>query len=254
MKNTVKALLGSFLVAVSLMLSLSQISLADTLKSSSYQFQETSLGGNSMLGAQSTNFQATSSIGVLGLGNSSSANLQVNAGHLTTADPTLTFKVTNFNVNFGNFSATQATVTTSTFSVINYTSYGYVVQIVGTPPTNGSHSIALMGQNPGGPEVSQAGKEQFGINLVANISPVSVGQNPDNGQLNPDGSQFGYGEAAPGYNDPNHYRYVSGETIAKAPKSSGQTDYTISYLVNVNSLTPGGQYTSHQTLICTGTY
>ncbi|HET9721623.1 MAG TPA: hypothetical protein VFP32_01160 [Candidatus Saccharimonadales bacterium] len=247
MKIIIKSLLSLFLVTVGLMLVLNRLSLADTLKSPSYQFQEASLGGNSMQGAESANFQATSSLGVLGLGNSSSTTLQVNAGHLTTAAPSLTFEVGGFNVNFGNFSPTQATVITSTFSVINYTSYGYVVQIIGGAPTNGAHSIALMGQDPGGAEVSQAGKEQFGINLVANISPSSVGHNPDNGQ-------FGYGEAAPGYNNPNHYRYVSGETIAEAPKSSGQTTYTISYLVNVNSLTPGGQYTSHQTLICTGTY
>jgi hypothetical protein len=94
---------------------------------------------------------------------------------------------------------------------------------------------------------SQTGVEQFGVNLVANTLPVSVGANPNNGQ-------FGFGEAATNYNTSNSYRYVSGEAIAKAPKSSGLTTYTLSYLVNVDSLTPGGQYTSNQTLVVTGTY
>jgi hypothetical protein len=94
---------------------------------------------------------------------------------------------------------------------------------------------------------SQAGVEQFGLNLVANTSPVSLGANPNHGQ-------FGVGSAATNYATTNNYRFVSGETIASAPKSSGMTIYTISYIVNVSSLTPGGQYSSNQTVICTGTY
>jgi len=52
----------------------------------------------------------------------------------------------------------------------------------------------------------------------------------------------------------NEYRYVSGETIAFAPKDSGKTTYTMSYIINVNSFTPPGQYTTDQTLVVTGTY
>jgi hypothetical protein len=85
------------------------------------------------------------------------------------------------------------------------------------------------------------------MNLVANTSPISFGANPDHGQ-------FGFGSASTNYGTANNFRFVNGETIASAPKSSGQTIYTISYLVNVNSLTPGGNYTSSQTLICTGTF
>jgi hypothetical protein len=95
--------------------------------------------------------------------------------------------------------------------------------------------------------LSQAGIEQFGINVVANTLPLSLGVNPDNGQ-------FGFGQAASNYNTSNNYRYVSGDTIAVGPKSSGQTTYTISYIINVNALTPGGIYTGGQTLLCTGTY
>lgn len=96
-----------------------------------------------------------------------------------------------------------------------------------------------------GPSV--VGTSQFGINLVANTLPISIGANPDNGS-------FGFGLASTNYNTPNQYRYISGETIAQAPKSSGVTVYTITYLVNVPALTPGGQYISDQTLIVTGTY
>jgi len=216
---------------------------ADPLRSANYQFQETSLGGNGLFNSQSSNYQASGTSGILGVGNSASSNFQINAGNQTTNDPALAFAVNSYNVTFTDFSPATAATATTTFQVLDYTSYGYVVQVIGSPPTKGGHTIDAMATT--GP--SQVGTEQFGMNLVANTSPVSLGANPDHGQ-------FGFGSAASGYNTPNNYRFVSGETIASAPKSSGQTIYTISYIINVNSLTPGGYYNSNQTLICSGTF
>jgi len=216
---------------------------ADPLKSTNYQFIEQSVGGSGSVGSQSANFQADSAIGILGLGNSASTNIQVNAGNITTNDPALYFSVNSGNVSFGDFSAGTAATSTATFQVLDYTSYGYIVQIIGNPPSKGAHTLTAMSTT--GPSV--VGIEQFGINTVANTLPISLGANPDNGQ-------FGYGQAATNYNTSNNYRYVSGETIALGPKSSGLTAYTISYIINVNSLTPGGLYTGGQTLLCTGTY
>lgn len=215
----------------------------EALQSANFEFVEASLGGSGLTDSQSANFQASGSAGLLGVGNSASTNLQVHAGPVTTSDPSLLFAITSSNVDLGTFSAATATTATSTFEVINYTSYGYVIQMLGNPPTYGSNVIDAMGST--GP--SQAGTEQFGINLVANTSPVSFGANPDQGQ-------FGFGVAAANYNTPNNYRFASGETIASAPKSSGETSYTISYIVNVGSLTPGGQYAGNQTILCVGTY
>jgi hypothetical protein len=220
---------------------------ADPLRSNSYQFQETSLGGTGLFNSQSANYQTAGTAGgILGLGNSASSSFQVNAGNITTNDPALAFAVTNANATFTDFSPSIASTATSQFQVLDYTSYGYVVQLLGNPPTSTSgHMLNTMGTTA--PEPSQVGTEQFGINLVANTSPISYGANPDHGQ-------FGFGGASSNYGTPNNFRYVNGETIVVGPKSSGTTIYTISYLVNVNTLTPGGQYTSNQTLICTGTY
>lgn len=215
----------------------------DPLQSSHYKFDESVVGGGGLTQENSGNYQLGEFIGDLAVGNSQSSNFQLNSGYVTTSDPALTFIVDNSAISFGSFSATAATTATSTFQVIDYTSYGYIVQIIGTPPTNGTHVITAMSTT----DVSQAGVEQFGINLVANTSPTAVGADPNNGS-------FGVGQAATNYNTANHYRYVSGETIAVGPKSSGNTIYTISYLVNVNALTIGGQYTSSQTLVCVGTY
>lgn len=229
------AVIGAVLIA--------QFAYAVDPASTHYQIYEPSVGTGGMYGATSANYNADSSIGDIAVGSTSSTNFQTDTGSKTQQDPALSFAVTSTAAQFGNLSPSQATTATGTFSISNYTSYGYAVQIYGQPPTNAGHTIAAMATA----DVSKPGTEQFGINLVANTSPVSFGANPDNGQ-------FGFGSVNSNYNVANKFRYVSGDTIAQANQSSGQTNYTISYLVNVSSLTPGGTYTSQETLIVTGTY
>lgn len=216
---------------------------ADTQQSTNYKFEESVLGGGGMVQSSSTNYQSTSSIGEAAAGESASANYQTQIGNKTTPDPVLTFTIDDSSANFGAFSASTTATATSTFSVSNYTSYGYAVQVIGGPPKNGSSTITAMADT----DASISGIKQFGMNLVANTDPTSLGANPDQGQ-------FGFGVAAPNYATSNMYRFVSGETIATAPKSSGITKYTISYIINVDGLTTGGQYSAPQTLICTGTF
>lgn len=213
------------------------------LQSTNYQFNETSLGGLGDNKGQSAGYKALTSGGIIGFGNQLATNTQANPGNETTSDPALSFAVASTGLSFGSFSTGLTATATSTFAVSNYTSYGYVVQVLGNPPTNGAHTIAPMTST--GP--STAGAEQFGINLVANTSPSSFGSNPDHGQ-------FGFGSATANYGTSNNYRYVSGETVVSAPKSSGVTIYTISYIVNVDSLTIGGQYSASHTILCTATF
>lgn len=218
--------------------------LADApLKSTNYEIDESVIGNGGLTQESSANFQAGENIGDTATGNTASSNFQVNAGYHTTGDPTLAFTITTASADFGQFSAAAAATATAGFTVSNYTSYGYAVQIIGNPPTNGSHSLSALASTT----TSQVGTEQFGINLMANTSPISFGANPDNGN-------FGFGSATSNYGTANNYRYVSGESIAHAAKTSGLTIYTISYLVNVSSVTPGGSYSTQETLICTGTY
>lgn len=216
---------------------------AETLQSANYKFDETSVGTGGLINSESANFKVTEATGDVGVGNSASTNFQINAGSKTNPDPVLAFSVNTSTANFGTFSATTPTTATASFSVLNYTSYGYIVQVFGNTPTNSGHALTPM--NISGP--SQIGTEQFGINLVANTAPVSFGANPDNGQ-------FGYGSINANYATSNIFRYVDGETIASSPKSSGVTNYTISYLINVAGLTPGGQYTANQSIVVTGTF
>ena len=213
------------------------------LQSNNYRFNETSLGGIGTADTRSTGYRALTSGGIIGFGTTIGTTMQVATGHETTDEPALAFAVAASGVSLGSFSPSTTATATSTFAVKNYTSYGYIVQILGTTPTNGANSIAAMSTT--GP--STAGAEQFGINVVANTSPSNFGANPDHGQ-------FGFGTPTSDYGTTNNYRYVSGETIASSPKSSGTTAYTISYIVNVSSFTVGGQYSSGQTLLCVATF
>ena len=237
--------MGCMIVVMSLMLTAAFQAplLAQTLKSPNYTFDESSVGTGGLINSGSANFGITEATGDLGVGESASGNFQLQAGSKTDPSPVLAFAIGNSSTNFGIFSPSSPSLTTATFSVMNYTSYGYTVQLIGTPPTNGSHAIDSMNVL----ETSQIGKEQFGLNLVANTTPASVGANPDNGG-------FGFGSVASNYSTPNHYYFSSGDTIAQSPKSSGITNYTITYLVNVEGLTPGGQYKSDQTLVVLATF
>lgn len=213
--------------------------------SSHYVFNESSIGSGGLNNSASASYTGFDAIGSIGIGSSASTNYQVASGPVTPFDPALSVSI-NGTVNFATaFSAAAASTATTTFTVSNYTTYGYVAQIYGNTPTNGTTSITAMGTTS--PTASAAGTSQFGINLVANTLPTSVGANLSNGQ-------FGYGTVTANYNTANVYRYVSGETIAQATKNSGITTYTITYVVNVPALTPGGIYTTNQTLIVTGTY
>lgn len=213
------------------------------LQSANYRFDETAIGTSNILESSSDNFSVNPAIGDLSVGNAVSDNFQIEAGSETDPNPVLSFSVDDGSADFGSFSAGTTATAETTFSVTNYTSYGYVVIIEGSPPTNGSHTIEPLTTA----SAATPGVEQFGINLVANTLPTSVGANPANGS-------FGFGIASLNYDTANQYRFVSGDTIAEAPKSSGKTSYTISYIVNVEPLTPGGRYDSNQTIIVTGTY
>ncbi len=193
--------------------------------------------------SSSSNFRASDSIGSLGVGSAASSNYQIISGAKTSEDPVLSVTISESNANFGHFSAGTTATASASFSILNYTSYGYAVYLTGDGIKNDTHTISNMTTT----NVSQVGIEQFGLNLVANTNPISFGANPDNGG-------FGFGQVSAEYAVPNEYRYVPGELIASAPKDSGITQYTVSYVANVASLTPGGRYSADQTLIVVGTY
>lgn len=214
--------------------------------SGTYGVSEAFFGTGGELNACSTTYCSKQAAGELTIGATGSTTYKAQAGFNTDRTPSLTFVVPAQNINLGVLSPGTTKTTTATFSVYSYLSSGYVVQTVGNGPTNSGHQLTPLAS----PTASNSGAEQFGINLVANTSPVSFGANP--GQI-PDAT-FGFGVAATGYNTANQYKYVNGDTIAQSLSSSGETDYTMSYIFNATALTPGGTYTMNQVLVATATF
>jgi hypothetical protein len=175
----------------------------------------------------------------------------VQAGFNTNREESLEMLVNTSSVNMGTLSTTTTATGTATFSVKAYLASGYQVVTSSPGPKNSTYTMA----SPSTPTASSAGTEQFGINLVANNScggtlPGSLGASP----VQVPDSTFSFGVAASGYNTACQFKYVNGQTIASSSQSSGETDYTISYIMNISNLTRGGTYNMDQSLVATGTY
>lgn len=245
-KNTNLLLHLSLLTAL-LVLSLVPTVHAAQSSSPNYQVNEVFFGNGGELNACSSNFCAKESLGETAVGKSSSPNYQSFAGFNSDRNPSLTFIVPSQLVNFGVQTPGSTSTATATFSVKSYLTSGYVVQTVGAGLKNAGYTLHNMSTTGASDNTS----EQFGINLVANTSPSITGS-ADPGQ-SPDAT-FGFGIAAPGYDTANQFTYNDGDIIAKSLKSSGTTNYTISYILNTTHLTPGGTYTFNQVLVATATY
>jgi hypothetical protein len=220
--------------------------------SSNYQVNEVFFGVGGELHACGTAYCAKQSAGETGAGNTASPNYQAQAGFNTDRQPFLQLVVNTTNINLGVLTAGTTTTANATFSVKSYLSNGYAVTNAGTPPTNGSYTMNTLGS----PTASAAASEQFGINVVRNQTscatpaPVNFGADP----VQVPSASFSFGAAATGYNTCGLFKYVNGDTIAASTKSSGQTDFTISYIFNTTSTTRGGSYSMSHVLVATATF
>ena len=221
---------------------------AQSSSSTNYRVDQTIFGTGGELDAQSSNFRSRQTAGELTIGQTDSTNFRAFAGFNTTDEPFIEFVVTGSNIDLGYLSTSYASTASGTFYVRAWQAGGYVIRTESDPPTNPSgsgHQIAPMST----PSASTPGTEQFGINLVDNTTP-DVGANP---QQNPDNT-FSFGTAAANYGTPDTFTYNKGDAIAQAVQSTSVTVYTISYIFNINDVTPAGEYTFRHILVATGTY
>jgi hypothetical protein len=117
---------------------------------------------------------------------------------------------------------------------------GYSVTVSGTTLTNGGNTVSALAANAG----STVGTKQFGMNLVANTTPA-VGTAV---------SGTGTGAAATNYNTANSYRFVTGDVVASATIPTNGNAFTVSYIANVDGLTPPGSYTTNLTYVATANF
>jgi hypothetical protein len=103
---------------------------------------------------------------------------------------------------------------------------------------------------PSSPTASAIGTEQFGMNLVANTSPVTFGADP----VQVPDSTFSFATPGAGYGTQNQYKYVKGDTLAQSTKSSGETDFTVSYIFNIDKVTQAGTYDFVHDMVAVATF
>jgi hypothetical protein len=228
--------------------------------STNYKIDEAYFGTGGEVDSSSTNYRAQQGSGALGVGSTSSTNYDANAGALSPAEPFLELSVMSASVNFGTFSdsaysygAAQAGACNCSFYVRTYNSGNYSVVSVSQPPTS-ENGDALDAMTVLGVPSNVSSVEEFGINLVDNATP-NIGANPSN---QPDNT-FADGQAAPGYDTPDQFKYVAGGTIARSQATAGNpaiglTNYTISYVAKPAINTPAGQYTMNQVLVAIATF
>lgn len=223
-------------------------------QSSNYSVNEVQFGAGGQLNTSSTNYKAQTNLGATAAGLTKSPGYWAEAGFLTPNAPFLELKVDAADVDLGTLSSVSASTGTASFHVRAYVDSGYVVMTMNDPPRN--ESGALMNASTTA-SASAAGTEQFGMNLVQNRTncatpaPANFGddpvQQPDNTYAN--------GQAATGYNTCGLFKYIKGDIIANTSGNGwGQTDFTISYIINIAALTKAGSYKMTQDLVAVATY
>jgi hypothetical protein len=229
--------------------------------STNYRVDESSFSSGSEFDASSTNFGASGTAGLNAVGDASSTNFDVVAGLITPDVPFLEFVVTGATVDLGvldpnttSSGSAQAGACNCSFYVRSYLSSSYSVTTISDPPTSEGNAVLTAKSTQGAPSGSQS-VEEFGMNVVANTAPSTMGQNPVN---QPNGS-FADGVATAEYGTTNQYKYAPGDIIANAAGTAntqawGMTEYTISYIAKSSPVTPAGLYSMDHVLVATSTY
>jgi hypothetical protein len=218
---------------------------AETANSAHYQVSQTEFGVGSTLQSCSSQYCAKASIGDMVAGTSKGSTSTAAFGSVTDSEPLLEVIVDPGVSNLGVLTTENTAFKTTTVQVRSYLSNGYVLQIVGDPPKYGNHTL----NTPSTPTAAQPGTEQFGINATANTIP-NVGADP----LQVPSGQTSFGTVNDTYRIQNKFKYINGDNVARSDSESGQTNYTISMIVNISNSTPAGHYSGDFSAVVIPTY
>jgi len=165
------------------------------------------------------------------------------AGQITvtaTVDETLTFTLLAATAALGNLTTTSTGAATSSMTVSTNAATGYSVAYSGTTLTSGSNTITAIAS----PAASSMNNKQFGINLMANTTPL-IGSNK---------TGTGSGAPATGYGTADQFKFASGDTVASASVPTNSNTYTVSYIANIDGVTPPGAYSTVLTYVATANF
>jgi hypothetical protein len=223
--------------------------------STNYSVDQVFMGSGSQLNSCSASYCSRQSAGDIAAGHAAGNAFQAIAGSQTNREPYIAFSTSGGNTDLGILSTAGTATATATFAVKTYLAHGYTVVLASDPPkTSGAFSHTFAAPSSPTAAASPGTQEQFGINLVNNTtgcgSPVNMGANP----VQVPDNTFSYGSVAAGYNTCGLFKYVKGDTVASSTRSTGQTDYTISFIYNITPVTPDGQYQFDGDLVAISTY
>ncbi len=154
------------------------------------------------------------------------------------------------------FSPADTATATSQMAASTNADHGYSITVNGTTLTSGSNTVTAM-TTTGTGDLGVRGTSQFGLNLKANTTTTST---PAVGsEVAPAANGTNYkGQSQTGYASVDHFRFVTGESVASSNNGgAGPSDiqtYTVSYMVNANGAQAVGTYTTTLTYICTPTF
>jgi hypothetical protein len=147
-------------------------------------------------------------------------------------------------VNLGYASTSTTATGTSILSAATNASSGYSITY-SAPNTlmSGSNPITAISD-----AASTVGTKQFGLNLVANTTPA-VGTAVSGTGTATATNTAGF------YNSANNFTFhTSGDTVASVSAPTNGNTFTVSYIANIDSLTPPGAYTTTLTYTATANF
>lgn len=241
------------MLVVAVVVATAPVSHAAESSSNSWSVDRVFFGAGGELNACSDNYCAKQTAGEIAAGHIAGNAFRANAGFNVEREPYIAFSVAGAPTDLGYLSEAATAFTYGTFAVKTYLSSGYVVQVASDPPTNvadPTYQIDPLAT----PTAPSPGTEQFGINLVRNEagcgSPITVGQNP----VQVPDSTFSFGEVTPDYDTCGLFMYAKGDVVAYSDRSSGETDFTVSFIYNIDPLTADGTYEYSGIFVATSTY
>ena len=146
-----------------------------------------------------------------------------------------------YYTDMGTLSPTETLTAQSQMAVGTNASGGFVITAVGAPLSAGTTTIASLAT----PSPSEPGKNQFGINLVANSTP-GIGLDPE--------GEWANATTATDYGQPNRYKFKDGDIVAFSPNVSLMKKFTVSYIVNASPALKAGVYTTTINFIASGRF
>jgi hypothetical protein len=213
---------------------------AQQAESNNYGVDQAYFGTGGELEMTSNNYKSSAGVGDSASGSVEGVQFTGQAGSPTSTEPLLEFIVGGIDDDHGVIDSSETYYGSTNVWVRTYNGSGYNIQLTGDPPTQAVHTIPGLAS----PTTSQTNVEQFGVNLKNNATP-DIGADPV--QI-PDNT-FSYGVPAPDYDTADLFKYVDGDIIAQSTTASGETQYTLSYILNINELTPAGRYAAEISVV-----